>query len=184
LLEEKKEYLRENRERIQATKKEHYAANQTRLLEEKRESYSKNPEKMVLRSQKYKSQHREQTNTNGRKNYMQNSEGPNLRINLLVTKAKRRAKNRGLLFDEALRPLLTANPPTKCACCHNALEYATRTHAQARSASLDRVNSSEGYTVANVCVICWRCNSLKNNATMAEVKAILTYMEAHQTPSP
>ncbi len=43
--------------------------------------------------------------------------------------------------------------------------------------SLDRVVPSHGYTPANTRVISFRANRIKSDATIAEIKAVLAYME-------
>ena len=45
------------------------------------------------------------------------------------------------------------------------------------SPSLDRMDSSRGYEPGNVSVISWRANSLKKNATIDELKAIVRWMD-------
>ncbi len=45
-----------------------------------------------------------------------------------------------------------------------------------RAPSLDRFDPAKGYTVANVKVLCWRCNMLKNNAKPEELEAVVAYM--------
>ena len=48
------------------------------------------------------------------------------------------------------------------------------------SPSLDRIDNSKGYIPNNIAVISMRANMIKNNATLAELKAIVAYMEASQ----
>lgn len=40
------------------------------------------------------------------------------------------------------------------------------------SASLDRLDSSRGYTPDNVWVISWRANQIKSNATLSELRTL------------
>ena len=42
--------------------------------------------------------------------------------------------------------------------------------------SFDRFDSNLGYTEENVVVTCWRCNHLKNNATVQELYNIAVYI--------
>ena len=42
--------------------------------------------------------------------------------------------------------------------------------------TLDRVDNTKGYVKGNVCVISWRANSLKSDATLDEVDRIATYI--------
>ena len=48
------------------------------------------------------------------------------------------------------------------------------------SPSLDRIDNSKGYVPSNIAVISMRANMIKNNATLAELKAIVAYIEAIQ----
>jgi len=49
------------------------------------------------------------------------------------------------------------------------------------SPSLDRIDNSKGYVPGNIAVISMRANMIKNNATLAELKAIVAYIEASQS---
>jgi hypothetical protein len=46
------------------------------------------------------------------------------------------------------------------------------------SPTLDRIVNEKGYTKGNVIVVSWRANRLKNDATVAEMRAILKFYEA------
>jgi hypothetical protein len=48
------------------------------------------------------------------------------------------------------------------------------------SPSIDRVDSSKGYTKDNIQVISHRANNLKNNATLEELRKLVTYVENFQ----
>ena len=45
------------------------------------------------------------------------------------------------------------------------------------SPSIDRVDPDKGYVKGNICVISSRANKLKSNGTIAEIRAVLKYME-------
>ena len=45
------------------------------------------------------------------------------------------------------------------------------------SPSLDKITPSLGYVPGNVCVISWRANAIKRDATLAEVRGVMEYME-------
>ena len=45
------------------------------------------------------------------------------------------------------------------------------------SPSIDRVDSTKGYTEDNCCVISHKANRIKNNGTIEELRAILYFME-------
>jgi ribosomal protein L32 len=48
------------------------------------------------------------------------------------------------------------------------------------SPSIDRIDSSKGYTKGNVQVISFRANNLKKDATLQEMKALVRYVESFQ----
>ena len=46
--------------------------------------------------------------------------------------------------------------------------------------TLERVDNSKGYIKGNVAIICWRCNHIKNDATIEDFKNIIKYMRNHE----
>jgi hypothetical protein len=52
--------------------------------------------------------------------------------------------------------------------------------ASDNSPTIDRIDSSKGYTVGNIHVISFRANMLKSNATRDELKKILQFLENNQ----
>jgi len=88
--------------------------------------------------------------------------------------AKYRAKRLGVLFDLDLRDVVI---PDKCPVLGIPLTSSTSGKAVASSPSLDRMIPEKGYVRGNVFVISYRANVLKNDATLDEIKAIVTYLE-------
>lgn len=97
-------------------------------------------------------------------------------IRRLLSQAKHRAKKKGLDFDlveldvvipthcPALGLELTKGGPGAKRCC-------------ATLPSLDRIDNTKGYTKDNVRVISHRANSLKRDATLEELKLLVSYLE-------
>lgn len=108
------------------------------------------------------------------------SEQPAGRISVMVTDAKMRANQRGLEFDEAIRAKFIAAPPDKCPCCGIAFNFvlASENLDRRRSPSLDRFDNLKGYTLENSVVICYRCNSLKSDATLQELEKVVAWMRS------
>ena len=84
--------------------------------------------------------------------------------NKLYAYARERARNKGLAFD--ITPADIVIPPI----CPILGIPMTRP-------SLDRIDSSRGYTKDNVQVISFRANTLKNNASVEEMRLICTWLE-------
>src|SRR5205823_6057111 len=91
---------------------------------------------------------------------------PEKRLRHKLTTAKLRAEKRGLDFDDELYRRYVMNPPTNCACCNVRLDYEIITERGAArdtcGPSFDRIDSRLGYTIANVAVVCHRCNCAKS----------------------
>lgn len=87
----------------------------------------------------------------------------------LWTKAKKRAKKRGLEFNIEVSDVVI---PEFCPVLGLKLEQG-KGKMQASSPTLDRIDSSKGYIKGNVRVISYRANMLKNNATVEELKLLL-----------
>jgi hypothetical protein len=95
-----------------------------------------------------------------------------------------RAARRGIAFTLKLADIII---PDDCPCCNRTMKMRSgppKNGATASSPSLDRLNPSRGYVAGNVVVICWRCNELKRNATINELRTILTWMESNQSRPP
>lgn len=93
----------------------------------------------------------------------------------LLADARGRAAARGLEFDLALSDLPR---PTHCPVFGVALTYQAVGRRLGSSASIDRIDSSRGYTRSNVWVICWRANQIKNDATLDELKQLCVALES------
>ena len=97
------------------------------------------------------------------------------------TMLKNRAKDRSLPFDLKVEDIVI---PESCPMLGISLKA---TVGKGRismkdnwnAPTLDRIDSTGGYTKGNVMVISARANFLKNNATLEEMRAILWYMEKH-----
>lgn len=95
-------------------------------------------------------------------------------VEYLIRLAKYRAKKRGLEFAICADDLMPA--PEFCPVFPAMrLRYGIGPHSMA-AASIDRKDSSKGYVKGNVAIISRRANLLKNNATIAELKAVLAFM--------
>lgn len=65
-----------------------------------------------------------------------------------------------------------------CPCCGQAflLNNTTRRGPKRNSFTLDRIHPDRGYVVGNVVVLCWRCNSVKKDATPDELERITRWL--------
>ena len=97
------------------------------------------------------------------------------RITAGVARARYTAKRRGMEFDEQAVRNLLGEMPKNCQCC-GAEMGAQVVRGKKRWASLDRINSEEGYVKGNIAIICYRCNVLKSDGTLEEFEAIARYL--------
>ena len=99
----------------------------------------------------------------------------------LYQAAKKRAKKRGMGFDLDITDVVI---PEKCPCLGINLSTAVD-QAQDNSPSLDRIDSSQGYTKDNIWVISYKANRIKNDATPDELLAVANAVaQKTQTPTP
>jgi len=52
------------------------------------------------------------------------------------------------------------------------------------SPTLDRIDNTLGYVPWNICVISYKANMLKGNASLEELRALVAYMESHMPNVP
>ena len=92
----------------------------------------------------------------------------------LLADARGRASARGLAFSLEIERVPR---PTHCAIFGVELVYRADGRRRDNSASLDRIDSSLGYTPDNVWIISWRANQIKNDATLDELKRLVAALE-------
>lgn len=91
--------------------------------------------------------------------------------------AKQRATKRGLDFDLEYTDVVI---PATCPVLGIPI-YDSKGQATDHSPTLDRVDNTRGYTKDNICVISKRANTIKSNATIQELEAIILYMKEHSS---
>lgn len=112
-------------------------------------------------------------------NIRRDNQGKRGRSRNMIDNAKRRAIDKDLDFNLDI-DYLESIAPDICPVLNIPLDYYSSSGIQGRNPygpSLDRFDNSKGYTKDNVRIISWRANSLKSDATIAEIEAILTYMK-------
>ena len=93
---------------------------------------------------------------------------------VLFRQLKNSAIKRGIDFDLNVSDLDNLSFPITCPILGMQLHF-NRGKAKDNSYSIDRIDSSKGYTVDNIVVISLRANKLKSDATLEELKSITEY---------
>lgn len=100
---------------------------------------------------------------------------PDTRIRLLAQYARRRAKARGLAFDEDLSDLLP--PPTHCPALGIPLCYESGRGWRDSSPSIDRIDNCKGYVKGNRVVVSDLANKIKTSATHDQIRKVADFYE-------
>lgn len=98
------------------------------------------------------------------------------RATRLYGSAKNRAKNKGWEFNITPEFIYEKLLPLKCEVTNLdlSLEKELIYKANALAPSLDRIDSSKGYTLDNVQVVCWWYNAMKQDWSEEVIKNLLT----------
>ena len=100
-------------------------------------------------------------------------------IRWLLILAKYRAKAAGLEFAVTEVDLLS--PPSHCPILGIKLKYGTGKRGDPASASIDRKDNKKGYIPGNVAIVSLRANTLKNDGSAAEHRAIANWIDGGTT---
>lgn len=99
------------------------------------------------------------------------------RARKLLNASRARAKRKGLDHDIDLDSFLEVFPDNMvCPVFGTKMEWGVGGNGP-DSPSIDRIDSSKGYTLDNITVISWRANRLKCDATLSELKQLVNYLE-------
>ena len=173
------EKIRERQQQYNAAnaekRRQREAANAEKLREQKQRYNAANVEKIRERKQRYNAANAAKVHKQYRQHRAQDPKGTWLKA--AYRSALARAKKRGLPYDDKPPPDLEL--PDVCPVLGIALRYLNGTGKfSPDSPSLDRVKPSLGYVAGNLRVISFRANTLKNNAAVDELRAVVRYMEA------
>lgn len=89
-------------------------------------------------------------------------------IRTIYNRLRYSASRRGIAFELTLVDLNNLTFPVTCPVLGIPLAY-NRGKAEDNSYSIDRIDSTKGYTVDNIIVVSLRANRLKNNASQQEL---------------
>lgn len=95
----------------------------------------------------------------------------------LYRSAKDRSVMLGVEFNLTPEDIIV---PTHCPVLGLELKINTD-HSKDNSPSVDRIDPNKGYVVGNIRVISHRANTIKNNASLKEIQAVLRYMRGEES---
>ena len=99
------------------------------------------------------------------------------RLQMLINVSKQRAVLKGREHTITVFDLKTLWPHDgKCPVFGFELQFNTGGFRET-SPSIDRIDSSKGYTLDNIQIISWKANRLKSNATVEELEAVVFFMK-------
>jgi hypothetical protein len=97
----------------------------------------------------------------------------------IYLRAFHRSRQAGIKFSLKLEDFTI---PSKCPCCKKVFGDVLENRSK-QSPSLDRIDSSKGYTKQNVAVLCWGCNKVKTNGTIEQFKQLVKWLSQKRSRS-
>jgi len=150
----RKEYYQKNKEKIKAAVKSYRERNKEKVSEKTKSWAQLNPEKMRAYRKKYE------------------EENP---VITLLRNCRGRARREGFPCDLDSAYLLSLEVPQVCPVLGIPINESSRDNKP----SLDKIIPELGYVKGNVAFISMKANRLKNESTLQELKAIVSYIEKH-----
>ena len=148
----------------------YYERNKEKILKQRKEQYNNDPEfrqKRLEQTKQWRLDHADKMKEHRKKWEHSNPAW------IMYHNAKRRASDLNLPFDITYKDIVI---PEVCPILNIQLSNTDRE----TTPSLDRIIPSLGYTKNNIQVISMRANRLKNDGTLAEFQAIVSYLESHR----
>ena len=136
----------------------------------RRTEYKLNKETELERAKKYYSEHKQEIKEKAKSRRRNNLEKD------MWNSAKRRAQNKGIPFSITIEDIVI---PKKCPVLGIPLAVGDMTPSS-NSPSLDRIIPQKGYVKGNIIVISNKANTIKNNATVEEIKKVAEFYEKMQ----
>lgn len=132
------------------------------------EYYQQNRGREIERAKRSQNANRVKTNARKRAGIRKNP------VSYLLWQVKARAKKKGIPFNLTHEDIVI---PASCPVLGIPLKI-NEGHSGFDSPSIDRVVPELGYVRGNVQIISHRANTIKNDATLAELKSVVAYLES------
>lgn len=97
-------------------------------------------------------------------------------VSAIWSRAKYRAKERGIEFTITKEDIVI---PDKCPLL--GIDIIPKAKDRTRSPSLDRIDSTKGYTPDNIWVVSSRANTLKNDASIQELELLVENLKCYSS---
>lgn len=135
-----------------------------------RKYYYENREKEIARSSAWNKANKERVAANAviRRSKKMSPE------KVLWWNARNRSKRLGVEFSISVEDI---SVPEQCPVLGIPLVVATG-HAKDGSPSIDRIDPSKGYVTGNVAIISHKANTIKNNASLGDLKKVVSWLES------
>ena len=98
-------------------------------------------------------------------------------VERMWSRIKSRAKRDGIVFDLTRNDIADLTIPITCPVLGIPLRQ-ERGRQTDNSISIDRIDSTRGYTPDNVVIVSWKVNRLKSNASLEEMRKMVTFYES------
>jgi hypothetical protein len=113
----------------------------------------------------------------GRKYQAKRRQNFEYRLKMLINASKQRAKNKNRQHEITVEDIKSIYPVDgKCPIFGIDLVFGDSGFRE-NSPSIDRIDSTKGYTVDNIQIISWKANRIKSYATVEELEMIVAYMK-------
>jgi hypothetical protein len=98
------------------------------------------------------------------------------RLNMLLNASKQRARNKNREHTITVEDIKAIYPTDGCCPIFGMkLEFNTAGFRE-NSPSIDRIDTTKGYTPDNIQIISWKANRIKGYATLQELEMLLAYL--------
>jgi hypothetical protein len=127
-------------------------------------------------SERRKSNHKEHLEYD--RNYQANKRKDfEYRLRMLVNASKQRAKLKNRDHSITVEDIKAIYPIDGCCPIFGMKLEFNNAGFRENSPSIDRIDSSKGYTLDNIQIISWKANRIKSYATVEELEVIVAYMK-------
>ena len=154
--------------------------------ENQRKAYKLNPKRLLENSKRWRIKNKHRLSSILKKSRIKQKEKNPLafRAHEMFQHMRQRSKSKNrniILMNPNITPQYILSLLTmqySCGCCSKAFDFSYRNNNKKNpnAPSIDRIDNLRGYEKNNIVVICWRCNSIKNDGTEKEHFQIASWM--------